>query len=474
MLRQSLFHTSVYDHDRGEPSYWEATAERPSYPRLESEIDCEVAIIGGGYTGLSAALHLARDHGIEAAVLEAGEIAWGASSRNGGFVCIPSSKLSVAAMVHRYGLVETRRFYAEMIEGTELPKALARDEGFDIRAQGDGNYQVCHHPGRFAGLRAYADQLTRLFGIRTRILTQDEFRAEVHGGTEQFGGMHMQVGHALHPLAYSLGLAAAAARRGARLYAHSRVLRWDRAGAIHRLATATGVVRARRVVVATNGWTPNGLHPELDNRVVPAIAYAIVTRPLTDDELSVEHWHSDSPVLNTRKMLYWYRMLPEHRLLFGARGDLSGDPAARERSLAQLARQVYRLWPGFRHAGIDYAWRGLVCLSRKLAPSVGRLVADGSIYYAFGCHGNGVNFAPLAGQRIARAIGGSASGALDVSAVMAGLPPGFPTSGTRRFALEGAYLWYQASDWLHDRAAGMQLAYGRLRHSQGSHGTQRP
>lgn len=442
-----VFDRSLYRHDRIEPSYWEATAERQPVARLESDETTEVAIVGAGFTGLSAGLHLARDHGIGSVVLDAGEPGWGASGRNGGLVCIPPAKASIPELVARWGRDAAAEFYRWAIEGCELARSLPAEEGFDVAAQGDGNLEVADHPARLSGLVDHARQLTALTGVATRVLSREEFAEIGHGGTEQFGGVHVGAGFALHPLRYALGLLAAARRRGAEVYGRSPVVRWERSGGGHRLITAGGAsVRARRVLVATNGWTPDGLHPALDARVLPAISNILVTRPLAEAELAAESWRTDTGVVNARNLLFYYRLLPDRRLLFGARGDVSGTPQAAARMQGWMRRRLGELFPSWSGIEVEYRWRGLVAMSRKRVPSVGRLVDDPGVHFALGYHAAGVAAAPMAGKSVAAAI---ASGAA-VPAVLQDLPPRFPLSAMRRPALAAAYLWYAARDRLQE------------------------
>ncbi|MEQ8395530.1 FAD-dependent oxidoreductase [Thalassobaculum sp.] len=449
-MTERVFDASLYRYDRVEPSYWEATAERPTVPSLVQDEAADVAVIGGGYTGLSTALHLARDHGIEAVVLDAGVPAWGASGRNGGLVCIPPAKASIPEMVRRWGRDETAAFYRWAIAGCDLARTLPADEGFDVCAQGDGNLEVADHPSRLAGLVEEAGHLTALTGVPTRILDRAAFAEVGHGGTEQFGGVHVGVGFALHPMAYALGLLGAARRRGVRVYAHSPVVRWDRDGSDHRLVAANGAsVRARRVVVAANGWTPDGLHRGLDARVLPAISNILVTRPLGDAELAAESWNTETAIVNARTLLFYYRLLPDRRLLFGARGDTAGTTAAADRMQAWMHRRLGELFPSWAGIEVDYRWRGLVAMTRKRAPSIGAVNDDPSVHYAFGYHAAGVAAAPMAGKTVADAIA-LGSAAAPVPAVLRGLPARFPMAAMRRLALAGAYLWYGTRDRLQE------------------------
>lgn len=443
-----VFHPSMHEAARTAPSYWEASVTRSAHDRVAGDFSVDVAVIGGGYTGLSTALHLARDHSIEVAVLEAGAIGFGASGRNAGFACLPATKLSVRQMVARYGLEETRAFHAAQAEGIAFTAQLMREEGIDADRTGDGVVIVAQHPRALAEMRAQAEEARRLFGFPFEIHSREAFARNGHDGPEQHGAVRTWPGYAIHPLKFALGLAQAAERHGARLYAHSAVLSWEKRDGRHRLRTAGGTISAARVVLATNGYTPDGLHPAFDRRTVPAISNIIVTRPLSEAELSRHGFHDTSAHLNNRHLLSYYRKLPDNRILLGERGDTTGTPEDGARIRAQLVRRLGEMFPEWRDIEPAYFWRGLVCMTRKLAPSLGRLEDDPSVHYAFGYHANGVNSAPWAGRAVARAIAGSNSGEAVTPAVWRGLPARMPPLGawSRRLALRAAFLLYQWQD----------------------------
>jgi glycine/D-amino acid oxidase-like deaminating enzyme len=449
----------VYDESRYrftevQPSYWEETAGDRSLAAqpLTGNESCDVAVIGGGLTGLSAALHLARDFGIDVRVLEAGHIGWGASGRNGGFCSIGGTKLGLSAQLRRFGAEETRRYYQSQVDAVELVRSLGHDETIDFQPQGDAEITVAQSPRAFRALQAAADVQRRVLGLDASLLSREAFREQGYVSPEQFGAHVLRPTFGLHPMRYVLGLARAAERRGAVLHQRTCVTAWSKSGPDHLLETAGGRLRAKRVVVACNGFMPEHLHATLAGRALPLQSNIVVTRPLTDAELAAHDWRNPCPTIEARNVYVYFRMLPDGRLMMGGRGDTDGAPRAAEQVYRRLQRRIGEIWPQWREVPITHRWRGLVCFTLGLRPSIGRFPDDPSVSFGFGYHGNGVNTATWTGRELAYWLAGSNAGDLaepqHLPALVRGLRPRFPLPALRRWYARLGIAYYRLKDRL--------------------------
>ncbi len=441
-----LYHAAHYDRERPLGTYWEATAgpEPAGLELLAGDTVCEVAIVGGGYTGLSCAYHLAR-HGVGAVVLEAGPIGWGASGRNGGFCGLGGTKLGYGTVADRFGLEAAHRYFAAQKAGVALVRELATAEGFDIEPTGEGEHYVAHKPSRVAALHAKAELVERLFGERWPVWTRDELAERLLDGPEAHACLVVPHYFGLHPLRYVRGLATAAARAGAAVHPRTPVLAWERTGAGHRLRTPAGTVTAERVVFATNGYTPEDLDPALAARTLPALSSILVTRPLTPAEQAAHRWTRPALLADSRDLLFYIRLLRDGRLLFGARGGTDASPAAFEGRVRWMRKHLAEKFPAWRDVGIDHAWWGLVCLARDLAPHLGWLGPERRTLAALAYHGGGVAFSTMLGRAAAAVLAGKEPDP-PLPDFVRTPPPRFPLPGLRVWAMRAAYLGYQLRD----------------------------
>lgn len=403
-----LYDDNLYRFDTPQPSYWEATAidVTVSAAPLQGAESCDVAIIGGGYTGLSAALHLARDYDVDVRVLDAGHFGWGASGRNGGFCCIGGTGVSSDDLIRMRGLDNAKEYYRSQVSAVELVRQIASDEGIDYQAFGAAAVEVAHTPKAFGRLQQEQELLSETLGIESQIVGADESRERYYDSPEQFGALVMRPAFGLHPLRYCKGLANAAARRGASLHDRSEVLEWGKTDdGLHHLVMAGGSLKARHVVFATNGFMPEQLNRKFHARTLPVVSAIVVTRPLSEEEKAAQAWRTEHPSINSRRILNYYRILPDNRFLFGGRGHTKGHASGEQQTYDEIAGTMHRMLPAWANVEIEYRWHGLICYTRRLSPCIGRLDEDPSVYFGFGYHGNGVNTATWAGKQLADWIG---------------------------------------------------------------------
>ena len=448
----TLFHPSLYRFDEAQPSYWEASAPDPNLQAgpLSGSQSCDVAIIGGGYTGLSAALHLARDYDIDVRVLEAGHIGWGASGRNGGFCSMGSTKQSFARQIRNFGLEQTRFFYRWSAEAVEFVRSLGQDEDIDYLPQGDGEYVVAESPKYFAGLCEEAEYMRRELGIDVEVVSQDEFREQGYDAPHQHGAILIRPTFGLHPLRYCHGLARVAERHGANLHPRSRVLRWHKDGAMHVLETESGELRAQRVILTGNGFMPEHLHRGIADRPLPLQSQIVVTRAMSKEERKERGWYSENPSINSKINFFYYRILSDGRLLLGARGNPVGDPDGADRTFTSMKQSIARMWPRLADIEYEYQWRGLVCLAMNFRPSIGRMPEDPSIYFGYGYHGVGVSTASWSGYELAKWMAGSKPDDQllpeHLPAIIRGRSPKFPLAFLRRQYIRAGLFYYRILD----------------------------
>ena len=440
-------HPDAFHFDRPVQSFWEATAAPLAVDTtpLTGDAQCDVAIIGAGYTGLSAALRLRSGYGMDVRVLEAAEPGWGASGRNGGFSCIGCHKRSYTSLLKSYGLEDTRQFYQAMKDAVGLVRELCTTHGIDAWIHDGGEISLAHLASRWSELEEERDFMARVFGEKLELLTVDQLKERGLWSPQFHGGIRGDVGFSIHPLNYARGLARAAHSAGVRIHGRSRVMRWEERDGRHRLSTQGGSVTARHVIVATNGYTPEDVSSYHRGRLMPALSNIIVTRPLTDTERKEQGWTSRLMAYDTRNLLHYFRLLPDGRFLFGGRGGTDASDQGAAPMQAHMIRTLREMFPVFGQAEITHFWRGFVCLSYDLVPYVGPLNAAKTAWTAIAYHGNGVAMASYSGSALADLIGGDGK-RTKLPSVLTRRLARFPFAALRPLYLKGAYLWFNYQD----------------------------
>jgi taurine dehydrogenase large subunit len=426
-------------------SYWAATAgeEVSGADPVASDIDADLAIIGGGYTGLSAAYHLARDLGLKPHLLEANRIGWGCSGRNGGFASLGIGKEGYSGWTRRWGEAAARRVFESSREAVRLVNELLEREAIDAERTPSGGLELAHKPDRMPGIEAHARHMREAFGLETRLLDRAALRRDYLDSQEAFGAALYPEGFALHAMRYARGLARAALQQGAHLHGASPVVGWERDGAKHLLRTPGGTVRAKQVLIATNGYTGDRLNRWTAGRLLPVLSNIIVTRPLTDAERRSVSWQTHLKIWDSRNLVFYYRLLPDDRILFGARGGIADTESEHRYRKAWLERRLREMFPPLAGVATEYFWYGWVCAAYDKNPHIGT-TDDPTVHYALGYIGVGVALATLAGKLAARRMAGDAT--VDYGPLLGSTLPRFPFPVFRRFYQRLAYAGFSIKD----------------------------
>ena len=445
---KNLYHSDIYKFNTPVKSYWEETSnEKLNLEKLTKNINCEIVVVGGGYTGLLCAINLIENYNLDVILIEAGKIGWGASSRNGGFCSFPPIKTSFKKLQKIYGKEETKRFFRNAVEGSNYTKDIISNYNIDCDVTGESNFIVAHHPNKFKQIKEQAEVYKSEFGIETEIYSKEEFNKFGHGGNEQFGALSYKPGFAINPLKFVNGITKYALSKKLKIFEHTLVDKINKNNGYYTLKSKEGSVKAKKVVVATNGFYQEGLVPQLNSRILPVISNIIVTRKLTYKEIDLHNFKTFSPIVNTKNLLYYYRKLPDNRILFGTRGDYIGSDQSNLDRAKIMEKFFKNIFPDWASISIDYNWRGLIAMSQKLTPSIGKIENE-EIYYGFGYHGVGVSSAPWTGNQLSKLVFSSNSKNLNISKIYKGLPKKFIFPKLRIFYFRLAVLFYNIKDKL--------------------------
>ncbi len=416
-------------------SYYAATATPlDPFPMLQDRVDCDVCIIGAGYTGLSAALHLAQA-GVDVVLLEAHRVGWGASGRNGGQAGT-GQRVGIGELQRQYGRDTARTLWRIAEDAKVLVKQLISEHDIDCSYK-PGDLHCMHKARYLDGAKRYVDLLNRDYDYPAiRFVPREEMREMLgtdayHGGTLDSGAGH------LHPLNFALGLARAARDAGVRIFEASRVESYT-AGSPCRIATKQGRVSAQTLVLACNGYL-GGLDSRVAARVMPINNFIIATEPLGKDGARALI-RDDIAVSDSRFVINYYRLSDDNRLLFGGGENYGYKFPSDIKSFVR--RPMLEIYPQLKEARIDYGWGGTLAITMNRLPHIARLGAN--VVTSSGYSGQGVTLATMAGKLLCQTITGTSPG-FDA---MAKLPtPKFPGGTLMRSPLLAlAMTWYALRD----------------------------
>jgi gamma-glutamylputrescine oxidase len=415
-----------------------ADAPRPLEPRapLAGEAVADVAVVGGGIAGCSAALHLAQ-RGYRVVLLEAREVGYGASGRSGGQT-IFGLATSQAALTAQVGQGDAERLFALSVEGLDLTQSLIRTHAIDCDYRAN-HIHVATKPRHLQELAEWHRELEQGYGYRSvQLLNRDQLQAHVASERYLGGLLDTRSGH-LNPLKYTLGIARAAEAAGAQIHEDSRVLGYQ-AGIAPCVMTATGVVRCKYIILCASAHG-GALAPALGRRILGVGTYIIATEPMTEERARAI-LPGNAAVADMNWIIDYFRLSADRRMLFGGRVSYS---ALQPPHLAEsMRRRMARVFPSIADLRVDFTWGGYLDITRTRAPDFGRLAPN--VFYLQGFSGHGMALTGLGGKLVAEAVAGTA----ERFDVFARIPHrDFPGGALlRRPSLVVAMLYYRLRDLL--------------------------
>ena len=381
-----------------EKIYWYDTVEMPSGHEnnpLPETVD--VAIVGSGYTGLSAALTLAK-RGVSVAVLEAETIGWGASSRNGGMV-LTGLKIPMQTAIKRYGRDFARQLFQCSLDSIDSVETICKEEGIHCGFARTGHLLTANKPKHYDLLTAEVEFMANEFNHAVRLVPRSEQRTEI-GSDLYYGALVDEVSAGVNPAQYVTGLAGAAEKAGATLHARARVGKLERREKRFSVKTERGSLSAEHVLIATNGYIDSAT-PELQPKIMPIGSFIIATEPLPD-ELAHELSPHKRMIFDFKHFLNYFRLSDDKRMVFGGRAAFFPENEKTVRQSAEiLKREMSAVYPQLRDVKVEYAWGGTLGFAFDLMAHVGEL--DG-MYYALGYAGHGVAMGTYLGKTVAEAM----------------------------------------------------------------------
>lgn len=381
--------------------YWQDTAE-PSgdYRSTPVPENVDVAIIGAGFTGLSAALEFAQQ-GASVAVFERHTVGWGASGRNGG-MATTGLAIGFRTAVKRYGNTRAVEMFREYNDAIDTIEKLVGDHGIDCDFRRFGKLSLAFHPSHYEGMLKSQELLATLADHHVTVIPKSEIHSEI--GTDFYhGAMLDPLGAGMHVGKFAHGLAGAADGAGAFICENAGVTELKKvSGTVHDVHTTRGITRAKQVLVATSGYT-GGVTPWLQRRVIPVGSFIIVTEPLSEEVVN-RILPNRRMAADSKMLTYYFRITPDNRLLFGGRARFAlSSPDSDVKSGEILHKAMTELFPYLANTRVDYTWGGLVDLSMDQIVHAG--IHDG-LFYSLNYSGHGVQMATHMGKKMVQYMGG--------------------------------------------------------------------
>lgn len=382
-------------------TYWQSTADYQETQQLTEDIKSSVVIIGAGYTGLSCAIELAKSGIPEIVVVESNTIGFGCSGRNAGFVLPGSGRLSYQQLVKRFGKEGALKLHSDYLAGIELINSLSSEANLTIDNCEVGYLKLAHSKPWLSKLEKSARYLEKEFDYQVEFISKQRLQSDYVNHQKVAGAIRYTNGYGINPLKLINAYAKLATSLGVKIYTQSAVTHIEKDNSQHLVKTKQGSVTAERLVLATNGYTTKNLKTPLQDKILPVLTNVVVTRPLTNTEINDSNFVTKQVMMDTRELKYYYRLLPDNRVLFGGRGAISGNNANNPIYQQRLLKELKSTFVGLDKVTIDHNWIGWIAVAMDQMPHI---YSNDNIFYATGYCGSGVSFATLAGKQLAQLI----------------------------------------------------------------------
>ncbi|MGC5327234.1 NAD(P)/FAD-dependent oxidoreductase [Brevibacillus sp. SYSU BS000544] len=417
-------------------SLWSATANpHNKRPELMGEVHTDVVIVGAGFTGVSAALHL-QQKGYNTIVLEQETVGWGASGRNGGML-LPGYKPTIVELVEKWGMVEAKELNQLSLDSLHLVEHLTNEYQIDCSLQKCGHVVAAYKPKHFEGLKKESEFCNKHFGYETVIVEKNQIHEAIH--THQYHGCLVDpLSYSFQPLNFVLGLAAAAESHGAKIYENSKMIKVKRDAHYVYVQTPSGSVKAKELIMATDAYSEKMIKP-LYKGILSISSQIIATEPLSENVLE-KLLPKGRMVFDTSNFLYYFRRTPDSRIAFGG-GDI--NPNRDDSVYDENYQAMINVFPDLKGCRVDYRWSGLIGVTRDMFPILGRM-SDGT-YFAAGYCGHGASMATLFGKLLAQSIANENERSYRFSQLK--LKP-FPLSSQKGLLINMASKYHRLLDWL--------------------------
>ncbi|WP_440057043.1 NAD(P)/FAD-dependent oxidoreductase (plasmid) [Pseudoalteromonas sp. T1lg65] len=422
-------------------SYWAATCELgKSHPPVNSNIHADIAVIGGGFSGLLTAYYLATQFNQEVVLFEANQVGFGASARNAGFVLPSSGRLGYAQLSERYGLECSKGIYQEYHQAVERVSAFIQEHSIDCNVQQQGYLKVAHNEKAFSLLKNQADYLTKTMASSGHTLLDKQQLAEKYMANNQaHGALRFDNAFGIHPLRLLLGYKRMALAAGVKIFENSLVTEHKDTGQTQHLLVNGFSVSVEKVAYTGNAYAPKAFSPLTHGRYLPILSSIIVTQPFSDEQLMQYGLATEQVIMDTRRLKYYYRRLPDNRILFGGRGAVFGKHQNEPCYQANLQHALHDCFPHL-NAETNYFWSGYIAAALDDIPHVYR---ENNTGYILGYCGSGVAFSAQASLRLAQQLMSHRTPELPIYRKPL---PKFPMPHFRRYAQMAYYHYAQFMD----------------------------